>query len=117
MKDAGSEDAFRSLLSEDEYDFRFDIGVSQPVDKYQLSRKSEIIACVTKHFAVLQVKAELDQILCGLSETLNTLELIRRNSILFRPLFVHFERPALIADQLFDMLLPKYSPSGSNLRE
>lgn len=105
------------MLSEDEYDFRFDIGISQPVQKYQLSKKSEIVSCMSKHFAILQVKAELDQILCGLSETLNALELIRKNSMLFKPLFVHFDRPALTADQLFDMLLPKYSPNGSNLRE
>lgn len=50
-------------------------------------------------------------------ETLNALELICKNSMLFRLLFVHFDCPALTADQLFDMLLPKYSPNGSNLRE
>ncbi len=57
------------MLSEDDYDFRFDIGNSQPVHKYQLSRKSEIMSCMSKHFAVLQVKADLDQILCGFGDS------------------------------------------------
>lgn len=55
--------------------------------------------------------------MCGLSDTLKTLDLIRQNPALFRPLFVYFERPPLTPSELYDLLVPKYSPGGSNSRE
>ena len=76
--------------------YRFDI---KPASKYLISEKVNIISCVAKHYGIFQVKAELDQMLCGLSSTLNMLELIR-NPTRFRPL-----------------LELKYSPQGSNTRE
>ena len=36
---------------------------------------------------------------------------------MFRPLFVYFKRPPLTADEIFDRLVPQYSPRGSNARE
>lgn len=117
MQDTDNEEDFHALLSKDAYDYRFDIGVSQPVKSLKFSKKYELILCIMKHFAIHQVKAELDQILCGLSETLHTLDVIRHNPTLFRPLFVYFERPPLTGDQLYDLLLPKYSLEGSNMKE
>ena len=68
------------------------------------------------HYGVLVVKAELDQILCGVSSTLNALTVIRNNPVVMRPLFVYQERPPT-ADILFNMLQAKLSESGSNARE
>lgn len=87
------------------------------MDKLQFNRKSELISSISKHFAILQVKAELDQMLCGLSDTLHVLDVIRENPVVFRPLFVYFKRPLLTADDLFDKSIPQFSTSGSNVRE
>ena len=69
------------------------------------------------HYGVLIVKAELDQILCGLSSTLNALNLIRNNAVVMRDLFIYKPRPLPTADSLFDLFEPKFSESGSNARE
>lgn len=108
---------FRNVLSSEEYDFRFDIGISLPVKKLQFSKKEELFSCMLKHFAVHLVKAELDQMLCGLSDTLHMLDLIRSYPTTFRPLFMYQKRPPLTGDALFSMLHGTYSPPGSNMRE
>lgn len=117
MQDTDSEEAFHHLLSQDAYDYRFDIGIAQPVKSVSFSGKFELISCISKPFAIHQVKSELDQMLCGLSETLHSLDMIRLNPMLFRPLFIHYERPPLTENEVFDMLVPKYSLAGSNARE
>ena len=72
---------------------------------------------IALHYGVLVVKAELDQILCGLSSTLNALTLIRNNPLVMRPLFIHQDRHPPTADTLFDMFQAKFSELGSNARE
>lgn len=72
---------------------------------------------MAKHFAILSVKAELEQILCGLSSTLNVLQLIRENSEAMQPLFFYNPPPSMTWDELFDLLHPTMSPEGSNKRE
>ena len=72
---------------------------------------------LANHFAILQVKGELDQILCGLSGTLHVLDLIRRDPGVMRSLFVHTECPPVTSDSMFDMFSISYSPPGSNSRE
>lgn len=65
-------------MNSDDYEFRYDLGIVQSVDDIYLADKEKIVSLMAKHFAILNVKAELDQILCGLSSTLNVLQLIRR---------------------------------------
>ena len=72
-----------------------------------------MISGIAKHF-IHQVKAELDQILSGLSETLSVLVLIKQHPNLFRPLFV-FNEIKVTGDMLFDLFQPKLSPKGSNI--
>ena len=70
----------RDLIDSDDFDFRYKIGVSQPVNTLKLSDKERLIVdLMAKHFTILGiVKAELDQMFkCGLSSTLNILELVR----------------------------------------
>ena len=59
---------------------------------------------MAKHFAVFEVKAELDQLLCELSSTLGVLELLRSDPALMRPLLVYTPTNPVTAD-------------GSNSRE
>ena len=72
---------------------------------------------MAKHFAVLEVKAELDQLLCGLSSTLGVLELVRSDPALMRPLFIHTPTSPMTADDMYDMFAMCYSPNGNNNRE
>ena len=87
------------------------------IAEIRLEDREQIVTQMANHFAVLQIKGELDQILCGLSETLDTLELIRSNPAVMRPLFISSDSPPLTADGVFDMFFMSYSPQGSNARE
>ena len=55
----------------DEFDFRYDLGIALRADTVTIEEKESVISAVTKNFAVLVIKAELDQLLCGLSSTLD----------------------------------------------
>ncbi len=54
MQEASDLASLKELLSKDKYDFRFDIGAPQGYP-----------SLMTMHYVVLNVKAELDQLLCG----------------------------------------------------
>lgn len=71
----------------DEYDFRYDLGVATNVQSVVLSDKQLIVSQLANHFAIFQVKAELDQMLCGMSETLGVLSMLRENPTV---MFSHF---------------------------
>ena len=113
MRDSSSEKSVQNLLFQDTYDYRFDIGITKPVKHMQFLERHALISCIAKHFAIHQVKAELDQILSGLSETLNVLALIRENPVLFRPLFIFSER-VVTGDYIYDLFS---TINGSNVRE
>ena len=66
--------SLKELFSEDEYDFRYNIGISQPLKDIRFANKERLVSLMAMHFVVLNIKAESDQLLCGMSSTLNTLE-------------------------------------------
>ena len=72
---------------------------------------------MAKHFAVLEVKAELDQLLSGLSSTLGVLELVRGDPVLMKDLFIHTPTSPMTADDMYDAFNICYSLNGSNNRE
>ncbi len=80
-----SEQSFRNILSQDRYDFRFEVGIAKPIEDVRFSERNELVSCITKHFVINRVKAELDQICSGLSDTLNILSVIKQYPKLFRP--------------------------------
>ena len=45
------------------------IGIRTPSKEVRLEDREAIVSSMSFHYGVLLVKAELDQILCGLSET------------------------------------------------
>ena len=104
------------MLGSDEYDFRYDLGITKAAHEVRIVDREKIVTSMALHYGVLVVKAELDQILCGISSTLNALTLIRDNGVM-RQLFVFKVRPPPTADNLFDTLPAKFSESGSNARE
>ena len=101
----------------DEFDFRYDLGIALRADSVTIEQKESVISAVAKHFAVLAIKAELDQLLCGLSSTLDVLELLRSDPTVMRPLLVSSSIPRLTADEMFDTFHIHYSPNGSNKKE
>ena len=102
------------MLNTDDYDVRFECGISQPIGTIKLSHRNEIINGLALH-SFLRVKAELDQILSGLNAYSIT-ELLGKHPYIARQLFVHYRIP-LSADKLFDLFPAKFSPIGSNGRE
>lgn len=106
----------RTLLDSDEFDIRYDIGVSQPTSSLQLIDCDQIVQSFATHFSIMRVKAELDQIVEGL-KTLDLLDLIHSNPNRMRSLFVHTEQPPLTADVMLDLFEARLSPTGSNRRE
>ncbi len=80
-----SEQSFRNILFQDRYDFRFEV----PVEDLRFSERNELVSCITKHFVIHRVKAELDQICSGLSDTLNNLSVIKQYPNLFKPFFYY----------------------------
>lgn len=109
IEDTTSETQLKDLLnSSEDYDFRFDLGITDTTNR------DKLVSSVALHYGVLVVKAELDQILCGLSETLDALRLI---PTLMRPLFVWAKPPPLTAEGVYDMLPALLSENGNNARE
>ena len=115
--DAKSVDELQFLLQTDEYDFRYNLGVATNIQTVALRDKQDIVTQLANHFAIFQTKAELDQILCGLSETLGVLNLVRGNPIIMRSLFVKATKPPLSAEGLYDLFIMHYSRDGSNVKE
>lgn len=107
----------RNILRSEDYDFRYDMGISQPINTICLGDVEKIVSGMEKHYAILNVKAELDQILCGMSTTFNFLEFVRENPKSLRPLFVYSDPPPLTADILYYMIPAQFSPEGDNKRE
>ena len=117
IENATSAAQLQELLEKEEFDFRFDLGISKPAHNIRLTDREMLVSAMALHYGVLVVKAEPDQILCGLSSTLNALTFIRNNPVVMRPLFIYQQHPLTTADTLFDMLQIKISGPGSNAQE
>ena len=101
------------MLLEDEFDFRYELGVATRLDTITIQEKDATISAMAKHFCVFAIKSELDQILCGLSSTLGVLELFRNNPTLMRSLLV-CSSVKITADSVYDTFSISFSPDGSN---
>jgi len=112
---APDEESFVALLDSEEYNFRYDCGVSQPVSTIKLCHREDIVSALALH-SVFAIKAELDQLISGF-HTYGFDELFQTYPEVTRQLFVYFKPLPLTADKLFDMFPAQLSPSGSNARE
>ena len=101
------------LLNTEEFDFLHDLGIVLK----SIEDKERSTSAISKHFSVLCIKAELDQLLCGLAETLGALHFIRSEPTVMKTLFVYTEGSPIRADDMFDMFTIQYSPAGSTSRE
>ena len=106
----------RDILDREEYDFRYECGVSKPVTAIELDDRHDIVNAFAMHYSLINVKTELDQMVKGL-EAHGVYELIQANKQMMIQLFVHFKPLAFTADMLFDMFPAEFSPEGSTARE
>ena len=106
----------RTLLDSDEYETRYNIGIGQLSSSLNFCDLDRIVQAFATHFAVICVKAELDQLADGL-KTLDIFDLLRSNPNKMRQLFVNENPDSLTADKMLDMFLSNLSPLGSNRRE
>ena len=73
--------------------------------------RNRLYPALCKHFSGLYMKAEIDQMLCGMAETLGSLDVIHSEPTVMRPIFIYSEKPSLSADDMFDIFTIHYSAS------
>lgn len=103
------------MLESNEYDFRYHLGVAEQTQNVWIDDKEQIVLHTANHFAIFQVKGELDQILCGPSETLETL--IRSDPTIMRSLFVPSKHSPLSADSMFDLFMLQKAVIQGNMKK
>ena len=106
----------RGLLDSDDFQFRFDAGVTVPSSSLTVEQIDDITHSLMMHYLVFSCKAELDQLKQGLAE-LEVLKLLHNHPALFKPLFVACGKPKLTADSVAATFNVCWSPKGSNQRE
>lgn len=67
LASVNSEEQFRSLLSSEEYEFRYDCGISKPSGRIPFSDKVKVVEAMSLHYCVLASLAELEQLRRGLA--------------------------------------------------
>ena len=112
---AADEQSFIQLLDSDDYDFRYECGICQPISTITINHRDEIVNALAMH-SIFSVKAELDQMISGLNDY-GVGKLAQDNAEVLRQLFVHYRQLPLTADILFDLFPANFSSPGSNARE
>lgn len=102
----------KTVLDDDAFDFRFELGITQQPST--LSDRDCIVQFFAKHFTVVRVKAQLDQMIDGL-KALGIYDLIKANPRSMHKLFT--SKPAPITSDVINLFQMRFSPEGSNRRE
>ena len=113
---ASSAEELKSLMHEDEFDFRFRCGYNKPTSHMDLSDRDEFIRAVWLHYVLFQPYAELQQLRNGLKDTLQ-LELLLTlyPEEMWNP-FATTNAYDVTVDYLLDSFTIQYSDQGSNKR-
>ena len=67
MRNASDDRELEQVLQSEEFDFLYDCGIHQPLNSITVANRDTIISAIAKHFSVIVCKAELDQLIEGLS--------------------------------------------------
>lgn len=67
MRNASDDRELEQLLQSEEFDFLYDCRIHQPLNSITVANRDTVIIAVAKHFSIIVCKAELDQLLEGLS--------------------------------------------------
>ncbi len=114
LEEASTLEEVKVLIDSDDYDFRFDVGLGVPLD--DLRGRDEIVKSLSTYFTVVKVKAQIDQLVQGLS-VLGILDLLQANPRKARELFVYSKPEDTTADAVLTLFAPRLSPQGCNRRE
>ena len=115
LENAESAEQFSSMLASDEFDFRYQSGLPQPVSKISFNDKQKVVAEMSLHFSVLVSLAELEQLRRGL-EIQKFSSLLQLHPNVIRRAFLP-PNQHITAEFIQDMYVPVLSPKGSNRRE
>ncbi len=116
LQKVSTTEGLRDLLDSDEFDFRYDCGITQPSSRLEIKDRDRIVTSFVMHYAIMYCMTELIQLKEGLG-SLKVLNLLHANPRVTRPLLVFSKGATLTADKLYDMLKADLSPAGSNRRE
>lgn len=115
IKTAPNNKELQTKLVDEDYEFIMECGFMKPVSKISLGDVPEIVRTVCIEFVVNRSTQETNQFLNGF-ETLNVGSLIKRHPAAMKQLLTYV--PCQVtARELMDLLVPMYSPRGSNRRE
>ena len=114
IKNTSNEQELNQIVENEEFDFLYDCGIQ--TRSITMAKKDDVISAIAKHYCIVICKAELDQLIEGLS-TLQVLDLVRSNPDVMRELFIYVEPKKLSSDYIIDLFTPSYSPQGCNRRE
>ena len=103
------------LLDSEAFEFRFDVGVTQPASSLRLVDLPSVIDLFTSHSTLISVKAQLDQISDGLKHA-HILELFIRNPRRMGDLLL-YQETSITASELISLFQPNLSPIGHIQRE
>lgn len=110
---AGADDAKLREVAMTSCDVLLSCGFTKPIPALTHRDVPRIIECVCLHSALLQVKAELDEIAKGIADA-GVLEMLQKHPDFFRPLFVYSPDP-LTAETLMALFGNRaFSEKGSN---
>ena len=112
LQDVQTQEELKELLDSEVFDFRFDIGVTQPTTSIRLIDVPDIIEMFVSHHTV---KAQLDQLVDGFRDSF-ILNLFRHNPSKMGELLMHTEKN-ITADNVIALFEPIMSPEGHNDRE
>ena len=116
MQNTKSDSELCTLLDEDEFDFRYDCGVTQPLTSIGLKDKDHIVTLFAKYLSVARCLPQLEQLREGL-ELCDILQLVMDYTPELLPLFVYSDSKPLTSEYLFELFYPNLSPIGSNKRD
>lgn len=101
---------------EDSSEIIFDSGFSVPVTQASLENVPDIVKAVCLQTTLLNVKAELDQMVEGL-KLFDVISLLRQHPLKFKSLFVFDPVDSVLTvDQMVVLFDVVYSPQGSSKR-
>ena len=100
---------------DDDFEFIGECGFVKPVSMVTLDDIPTILRSACMEYVILRSSHEMDQFLEGL-DTLGVASLLKQYPSALRQLFMYSSR-RVTAQDLTQLLLPVYSPHGSNARE
>ena len=112
LQSASNQDEVTEMLGSREFDFRFDIGITQPSTSVRLCDIPYIIELIASHYTVISVKAQLDSMIDGL-RNVQLLSLLQNNPVKMVELFKS-QNMCITTDAMITMFTSTLSPSGHN---